>query len=666
MSKSKLPYAGSHLKFLALAFFVIFLTGCDADLFYKKVTSVFTKEKNDIVYDAIAVWQNKGQGDWEIAYSLYSQKSGNWFYLQNSQIYYQGQANLIAKVAGDDQDPDIDSNGRQALAVWSNSGGEGNDGADIYYSFWLGNSWQSPTRLFALPGDDLDPTVYWQDSDNALVVWVNRQAAEKVLYFSEYQQGNWSQPAKIALPGRVEAIAAPQLGYLTVPQSRYLLVFTATVNGQSKAYLGIYSRQQGWQVSAVDGQTVAAVVDESIPSPYQSSVAMHIASRQAIVAWPAQDGNLWYAAVDLANQSFTAQKLAAGVNPYLQFGFGDFTADTILWQQADKIINLTPVKPGGYQQVVSSSEPQQTRLAASYLLYYDDRAMVAVWHTDQENPSEIYFSTVDLASQNWSSPSPIDQDLFPGEDRNPAITPLHVRLDGDKLKEVQEKGIAEDEWCGDKILQAGEECEIGIACKDKSKECDFDVLARHLGPVGVFFGECECIPPEDFPPQGGDQDSGDDDWDWGDIDQSDNSLGGAACGFNKVLVLEDNDSKLSLKFLPDTNPSNGTISFGQQTPMQIVFQKEFSTEMRLFPLSDPPHPTHLVKLKISRGQGDMIKKWPAVQAVEMRGYQQMENGGLFQLCVGTFEKGTAPVEGGFVPAPAAAGSDQQVPELPGQ
>ncbi len=653
-------HKNSRFKFLSLALFVLFLGGCDDDFFYKKITSIFTKEEEGIVYDAIAVWQNKWDGNWEIAYSLYSQQKKGWFYLENPQIYYEGQANLIAKVKGDDQDPDIDSNGRQALAVWSNSGGDGNDGADIYFSFWDGGSWQTPARLFTLPGDDLDPTVYWQDSKNAMVVWVNRQGSERSLYFSEYNQGNWTKPEKINLPGRAEALAAPELGYFTVPNSRYLLVFTATINGKSEAYLGAYSSVQGWQVMPVAGQTVPAVVDETIPSPYQNSGVMHVASRSAIVAWPGQDGNIWYASVDWANQTFSAKILTAGVNPYLQFGFGSFTADTILWQQGNQILNLTPVKPGSYQQVVSPSEPQRVRLAATYLLYYDDKAMVAVWHTDNESPSEIYFSTVEIGSQNWTTPAPIDMDLFPGEDRNPAIAPLHIRLAGNEFTEVQEKGLVGgggDEWCGDMVLQAGEECEIAIPCKDPGKICDFSLFVKKFGLPGIFMGDCECIPLGDLPP-GGDDDggfSGGDFWPRGGEEDGKQdevvSLGGAACGFNQVEVLEDTKDNLRLKFLPDTNPTNGEVRFDPQG--------DLSRRMYLFPLSEPPHPLYLVKLSVFRDNQANIKE------IEMKGYQELESGGLFRLCIGNFVKGQAPIEGGFVPAPASAdsGVGALVPEL---
>ncbi len=672
MAKLKYFYASSRFKFLGLAFFIIFLGGCDADIFYKKITSIFNKGEEGVVYDAIAVWQNKEEGgNWEIAYSLYSQKDNRWFYLQDSQVYYERQANWIAKVPGDDQDPDIDTNGKQALAVWSNSGGDGNQGADIYFSFWNGGSWQAPARLFSLPGDDLDPTVYWQDNDSAMVVWVNRQGDNRALYFSEYNQGNWTNPSKISLPGKAEALAAPELGYFTTPQSRYLLVFTATINGKSQAYLGAYSSADGWQIEPVSGQTVSAIVDETIPSPYQNTTAMHISSRQVIVAWPAQDGSIWYARADSANRTFSAQKLASGTNPYLQFGFGSFAVDTILWQQGKQIVNLTPVEPGSYQQVVSPAEPQRVRLVATYLLYYDDKAMVAVWHTDNETPSEIYFSAVEIGSQNWTTPASIDVDLFPGEDRNPAIAPLHIRWANDKFTEVQEMGaVDDDEWCGDKILQAGEDCEIGIACKDKSKQCDFDLLVKNFGPIGVLFGECECIPPDDLPPQGddeGDNSDGDDWWPGGKEEEISDSLGGAACGFNQVKIVDDTEDDSLLKFLPETSPANGEVRLGDSdTPFSGVFQEEFTTRMRLFPLSDPPHPLYLVKLKVTRSDGDLIESWPEIKEIEMRGFQELDNGGLFQLCVGKFKRGEKPEEGGFIPAPAPAGSGagSMVPELP--
>jgi len=643
-------------KVLFLLAFPLILTGCKSSNFFDNLSFkklISQKDKSVAVfYDAIAVWQNNGEGNWDIAYSIYRQNGDNWFHQTDRDIYYEGDANLIAKLPGDDNDPDIASTKHSALAVWSNTGVSGNQGADIFFSKWNGESlvggetgWDKPVRLFALPGDDLDPTVYMQDSDNAMVVWINKNGDSRALYYSQYIKGAWSDPEQIIF-GPAVAIATPELGYITLPGSRYLLVFTARVNGAGAAYLGTYDRVNEWEITKLEGQNIEAVVDESIPANYRTSASMHVESHKVAVSWMGEDGNIWYMKASPADKTFNAVVGENGSNPVvLHDPGGSSGTDTILFSVLGTLLNITPIG-GSNRQTVSSGEPSVVRSDATYLWEQGSRSAVAVWATDQESPSEIYFSAVDRKTQQWTPPDRIDKKVFPGEDKNPAITPILVRITEENTIIEEEELALTTGYCGDKILdkRGGEECEIGIDCKKKNEVCDWDYYTVNYGKLGAaFFSDCECgVFVDDNP-----------DLSKAPVDKAkprpkneeDLTYGGASCGFNSVVLKsEPGGSSVKLQLLPKTDPANGVIEFTGAYPS---YQRDGIT---LFPLSDPPQPKYFVNVDFSTND----------DVITLTGVDLATN---FQLCIGTFTKGTPPESGGFTPAPASA-IDSLVPSLP--
>lgn len=593
-------------------------------------------------YDAIAVWQNNGEEGWDIAYAIYRQNSDDWIHQTDQEISYQGDANLIAKLPGDDNDPDISSARNKAMAVWSNMGLEGNQGADIILSQWSSKGWSKPARLFAIEGDDVDPTIYMPSSESALVVWVNRRGNERTLYYAEYINGEWSNPAKILFDTASE-IAAPELGYTTVSNSRYLLVFTAQVGGIGSAYAGTYDKVNGWGVTKIDSGNVQAVTNENIPAAFRSSVAMQTDSREAIISWTGQDGAVWYLKIAPENPILEAKSIVNGINPVVLYALqGARGESTILFSAADKIVNITPVG-GDLKQILSQGEKNASRVDATYFWEQGKKSAVVVWATKKEGESEIYFSALGRRNQKWSAPNRIDSKIFSGEDINPAVAPIIIQFNKESVVIKEDvKSVYEDSFCGNTILEKkfGEECEIGIACGNKDKICDWDYYTKKFGKKWAgWFSNCECLSPPDAvtpqptstpktpqkeEPQTSKQ-----------KDAKTSTYGGFSCGFDQVVLksaLEPN--QVSLQFLPDTSPvANGVIVFRGNYPSYRT------SKMILFPESGITEDKNFVLVDFSDDD----------KVITMKGIDSASN---FQLCVGVFTKGVSPEGGGFTPAPA--------------
>ncbi len=581
-------------------------------------------------YDAIAVWQNNSEGNWDIAYSVY-QRDGGWIHIPDRDIYYEGNANLIAKLPGDDIDPDISSSAHTAISVWSNNA----DGDyDIYYSFWGVDGWKKPVKLFDYEGDDVDPTVYMQDPDNILVVWVNRSASGNNLYFSHYFKGNWSNPQKLT-SSTFDVITAPELGYITVPTSKYLLVFTARSGGKGKVYTGIYNPVQGWNVEEIS-TVVEPVIDEGLPSKYQTSASMQTMTKQVTISWTGTDGKIWYAKVDPTQIKPQAQIGGKGQNSVIAYPISG--SDTLLFWQDGAIKNVTPVW-GDNIQIVSKDEPDIPRIDTTYFID-SNNSMITVWNKQDEDEGEIYFSVVDIQSQSWQEPQRIDTNKFPGDDLNPAITPILIQWSDEKI--VSEEQVVGDEYCGDSVLQPwlGEQCEVNVDCKKKTKQCDWDVITKFLGPgFAVLFADCECVnyiddevspEPESEPnPKKPEEEL---------------FFGGFSCGFNKLIVDRISGEEVNVKFYPrakDTPEDGFVFSKVGANEYSIVSQ---TGTMALFPGAEPKYQSQGVVFLKFYPNDDLDK----TQKIELRGIQPSG----FQLCIGDFERGAKPFEGGFVPAPA--------------
>ena len=578
-------------------------------------------------YDAIAVWQNNSEGNWDIAYAIYRQSSDSWFAHPDRDIFYDGTANLIAKVPGDDEDPDIASVKSQAMAVWSNRGGEGNRGSDIYVARWTG-VWDTPVRLFDLPGDDTDPTVSMEAPDRAMAVWVNNHAGARSLYYSIYSAGLWTNPERIPVPGYMSRIAAPELGYITLPFSRYLLTFEAVVGGVAQTYMAQYDRSRGWLVEKISGGAAPRAL-EGAPAKSRTASSMHVPTRNAAVAWGGNDGNVWVGKASPADESMKTENAGEGENPAVIYEKEG--VETVIYARGDVLLSKTPVS--GNELQITSGEKSPVRPDAAALIEPRSRSSVVVWRSSQEGEGEIYFSSADTKTGGWTAPRRIDVKGFAGDDVNPAVSPILVRIPETGEVIVQDEYPYLEDFCGDGVVQkaAGEECEIGVPCK--TGECDWDYYTRKAGPFwALMFAVCECLlPPDQVKPEPEQpkkkKKSKEEVW-----------YGGAACGFDGMKIASKNDEEMTVVFTPpsltgDTyrfaNNGDGTWSVVSQTGTMKAFPYAATA-------ADQPE-----IIAILTPKGDTIT---------MRGLQP---GIGLQLCIGDFVKG-APVhsDGNLMPAPA--------------
>ena len=581
-------------------------------------------------YDAIAVWQNNSEGNWDIAYAIYRQSSDSWFAHPDKEQFYEGTANLIATVPGDDRDPDIASVKSRAIAVWSNEGGEGNKGADIYVARWTG-VWEAPARLFALPGDDTDPTISMEAPSSAMAVWINRKGDTRALYYSRYRDGSWSTPEPIPMPGIPTRLAAPELGYLTLPFPHYLLTFEAVVDGSAGTYLAQYDRTRGWLVERASG--AAPRVAEGVPARSRTASSLQTAARRAAVAWGGEDGKVWLGTASLADPTLKTKRVAEGENPVVFYG-NSGTA-TIIYARGSALLSKTPAATGGELQV-ARGEKSPVRPDAAALLAPHSRSSVVVWRSSREGEGEIYFSSSDTKTGKWTPPRRIDVGGVVGDDSNPAVTPILVRLTGAGEVEVEDEYPYLEEHCGDSVLQkaSGEECELGVPCK--TGECDWDFLTRTMGPFwALLFADCECIlPPDQVAPEP-EQPKREE------AKKEEVWYGGGACGFDGMAIVRRTDEEMTVKFTPPSQTGD-TYRFAANGDGTWSVVSETGT-MKAFPYA-----------AAEAGQPDVIAiLTPKGDTVTMRGLQP---GIGLQLCIGTFTKG-APVERnkGFVPAPADEG-----------
>ncbi len=621
------------------------------------ISGIFTTTKASDQYDAIAVWQNNSEGNWDIAYSIYRQNGDSWFYQENRDMYYEGQANLIAKIPGDDIDPDIASTKQRALAVWSNNGGKGNKGADIYLSFWNGDVWEKPSRLFAMDGDDIKPSVYMLDQKNAMVVWVNDSAGVKTLWSSEYVNGVWNEPELIRIDG-VRQMELPDLGYVTLPYSKYLLSFIGDSTEGRRAFIAVYDRVNGWQVEKIENQGDSPLAGSNFSSKISSS--MHVDSRNVAIAWAGSLGDIWLAKATPANKKFSAQKSVSGALPLVLHDPQDINGtDTMLFTKGTKLLNITPADNPSKTQTVSDSIKGD--FDATYLREQNKNSMLAVFRDEENGEGEIYFSSVDKNSQNWSQPKKIDTKGFFGDDKNPAVAPILIKLTDKKTVIKEDDFFYTESFCGDTKLDVGEECEVGVACKNSSDICEIDYGVKTFGPVlGVMFGDCVCY-ATDEDNVGGGSTSSPKKVKEPDVDISAWAKGlfadvepvvyrGAACGFDEIQVKETL-TKTLIKFVPGTRMGDVfEFSYEKTSGGSKWNVAEDSPIFALFPRSKD-QPDGYIDLFVSKDKS----------TVTMTGVDAQSG---FQLCEGTFTKnGNSGGSSGLMPAPAPS-SNTLVPALP--
>lgn len=602
----------------------------------KVVPKTATVTKTVVLYDAIAVWQNDLNGDWDIYYSLWNYDRRQWLNFENMQS-----SAIIKRLPGKDLDPDIASIinpnpalRSKAISVWSH---ETAGDYDIYYSVFLtgegSRRWGEPEPIAVLDGDDLDPTIAMKNSEEALVVWVNDRNGLRELYYSIYSNGVWSQPNRVydGLEGVVMAKEAslPQLTF-NPKGGFYVLGFTGKVEEgkmgklweTSKAFAGTYS-EKGWFVEVILNQPEKAVFNSGNPTDERIGAASNVAGESTIV-WPTENGELYYAIVNTEMDESNvpeAYSYAEGKMPDVGYDSSNFP--TSLYTHNDKIETLFGIsRPEPEKRLLKPLDTKEEDNRNALTFVRDRSTGLSVWWSNTDTPSEIYYSFTD---NNWEMPRRLEPNMLRGRDRNPEVTPLTEVI----TKEVEEEegGIVVVEgFCPDGVLDPGEECEIGIPCANPDDVCDIFAV---LPPF-----DCKCLPPGDITPEPGGPQPPTPEPQPPEIEEEAEAIyGGAACGFNEVRLrgfLGPEYEGVHLRFLPDTTPSNGLVAFSGP-------YAAYEANMRLFPLSEPPHPEYNVYVNFK--ENDTI--------IEMMGVDDATG---FIVCTGTFEKGKAPGSLEMIPA----------------
>jgi len=391
--------------------------------------------------DAIALWQHQGT-TWDIHYSLYDHGLKAWGTPAGT---------LSAPIAvdeGDDHDPDLSSLESSAIAVWSKSTG----GDSIYYSRWTDLAWSKPEKLGR--GDrDTDPTVAMGSSSDALSVWVSEGS---FLTYSYHGGSSWSSPQRIDTGG-LSKVSLPELA-AGEGRGVYHLVFTAYDGEGVNAYYAAYAAGS-WTVPVKVG--AGALLDNGKPTKERTGITA--SGGQVALVYPGSDGKVHSAKMGSAAKAFGSGAMPDVAYDSLSRAAGAFQSSGDLLYQSDVH------SPSGTLTISSLSDADQ-RPSLTFIL--DKKVGLALFWNTVSAPGDVYYSYLDSGS--WSAPALIDPLLGSGIDRNPAVSPLEARIE------------PQGPYCGDKVIQAPEQCEAGIACANPNDWCNL--------------GNCQCVPSW-YPPE---------------------------------------------------------------------------------------------------------------------------------------------------------------------
>ncbi|MEW5996151.1 MAG: hypothetical protein AB1657_00975 [Candidatus Micrarchaeota archaeon] len=394
---------------------------------------------------AIAVWQQRNGGDWDIRYSL-------WY--DNARIWYtpEGSATaLIADLEGDDHDPYVDSDGRgAAIAVWSNA----QPGfSHIYYSIWK-ERWSPPAAVATPAGYSMDPAVAMMDEGSAVAVWVQKDTAGTTkLYYSVFSGSRWSAPAEVSGHMRV---SMPELKF-SPGTGAYFLIWTENNGTSTRVYSSIYKGGEWAAPVQIPGQAENAVLDNNVPTDERLGLAAAKNKAEAYAVWPTTNGAVYYSKWAGAGWS-NAARLSDGGMPDADYDaagapYTVFIKQNTLWSN---LRSLSMIPGTGADR----------RPAFAFL--NEGMSALALFWTTASAPSDIFFTRWD--GMLWEAARVIE--VVPGEDRNPDVSPL--------LRVFE---IYEDfnfTFCGDGAVQRPndfgqlEECEAGVACPNPDEWCDLD------------------------------------------------------------------------------------------------------------------------------------------------------------------------------------------------
>lgn len=404
--------------------------------------------------DAIAVWQQKG-ADYDVWYSVWDHTAKKWSTPSGAVTA------PVSAMAGAENDPDVSTDGkRKAVAVWSSqSGGT----SSIYASFWKEGVWSAPAKISS-GSADTDPTVAMSPDGSAVAVWVS---GGSILFYSAYSPaGGWSAQEKITSMDRV---SLPEIAY-SGGSGGYDIVFTAASGTATAAYGSEYSGS--WSAPAPISSS--ALLDNSAPTDQRTGISGNVA------VFPEADG-VYSSALFSTASKFSDGAMpdvahdAAGVPNGAYFKPGDLYHSP----------NVLASAAGG---AISALPGDDLRPSLTFILK-QTVGLVVFW-----KDAGIYYSYMENGA--WVSPKQLGQ----SQGRNPAVAPLSYSVGdepycGDKVLQPPEQcevGIpcakAGDvctipgclcsppknktkPYCGDKILQAGEQCEVGIACPAANQIC---------------------------------------------------------------------------------------------------------------------------------------------------------------------------------------------------
>ncbi len=436
----------------------------------------------DMSYDAIAVWQEKGEEDkdWNIYYSVYSEDKDSWFNFETSTA-----SAPISKLNGDDYDPDIATNPEEsiAVAVWSNQ-----EKHNIFLSVFNGKKWSEPYEI-TLNGDDYDPTVAL-GRDGAFIAWVNEKDGKRKLYYVFYtlsalkKSSFDSQPKELELNLQVALPEAESFG------NSFALVFAAKGNC-SFPMIVLFRNASQVYLSSIPGDN-SVIFDTSNPAYQRIGISSDASSLH--IVWSGTKGVYYFNYPSSSSSDLLDREYTPDVQAPLVSG-----KPVILYTKDNESYLYDYYLDEKIDAYLKDLRPSLTLLLSGKVL--------SVFYSKNATESKIFYSVL---SSSWKKPKELDGSSYA---RNPAVDYWY------QYSEPEKNNTAA--FCGNSKLEGSEECEVGIPCKGKnqvcfacvclntsfcgnsklegSEECEVGIPCKGKNEL-CDISSCECKEVEELPP----------------------------------------------------------------------------------------------------------------------------------------------------------------------